>query len=135
MGKLVVNRHIFDAVIADHVYRNCGDDYEFYTQAMEQLEIRKVKQKGGEMETLYVDFGGNLRSVKEFSLMYGVPREQIALVRDLARDPRYEHGRRVRLKPTNQDYPWSLLNWNHDLHIRARVMIYNSENLYGSANV
>ncbi len=129
MGKLVVARHVFDVVIADHIHRNLGNDYEFFLQAKDTLEIRKLPQVGGELETIYVDFGGDLSTSREFSQTFSVPRKQIVL----ARDWRQLEGRRVRLKPVNQDYPWSLLNWNHSIHEKARDAVNYHEAYYGSA--
>lgn len=128
MGKLTVSRWIFDAIIEDHMDRRLGDDYEFFTQAQEQLEIRKLPQTGGELDTIYIDFGGDLSSARDFAQMYGVPRNMIVL----ARDVRQLEGRRARLKPVNLDYFWSLLNWNHEIHRRARQAIYEFESRYGS---
>lgn len=130
MGKLTVSRWVFDLIIADHFRQNLGDDYEFLLQAKEELEIRKVPQTGGELETLYIDFGGDLASARDFAQMYGIPRENIIL----ARDVRKLEGRRARLKPVNQDYFWSLLNWNHKIHQTARDAVYHFESLYGSAD-
>jgi hypothetical protein len=103
--------------------------YDYYYSVHEVLEIRKKPQIGGEMETVYLDFGGDLASARAFATMYGIPRKQIVL----ARDVRKLEGRRCRIKPVNLDYPWSLLNWNHEIHLRARQEVYNSEARYGSA--
>jgi hypothetical protein len=131
MGKLIVSRRVFDGVIGDHVHQNLGDDYEFLMQAYEQLEIRKELQVGEELDTLYIDFGGDLSSAREFAQMYSIPRKQIIL----ARDWRQLEGRRVRVKPVNLDYFWSLLNWNHDIHRQARSVVYRHEAQYGSVDV
>jgi hypothetical protein len=130
MGKLVVSRWLFDDVIADHVRRNLGDDYDFYQQATDALEVRKLPQIGGELDTVYVDFGNSGESVRAFAGMYGVSKDQIVIARNVNK----LEGRMARLKPINMDYHWSLLNWNHELHQRARVAIYQAEQRYGSAD-
>jgi hypothetical protein len=98
-------------------------------QAQEHLEVRKLEQKGGELDTVYLDFGGDLSSARDFAQMYGVPRKDVIL----ARDWRQLEGRRCRVKPVNQDYFWSLLNWNHVIHISARQVVYTHEAMYGTA--
>lgn len=130
MGKLIVRRELFDEVIADHVRQNLGDDYDYYQQATEVLEIRKQPQIGGELPTVYVDFGGSGDSVRAFAGMYSVPLNQIVLCRDINK----LQGRMARLKPINMDYFWSLLNWNHKIHQEARIEIYRAEQRYGSAD-
>jgi hypothetical protein len=130
MEKLIVKRRVFDDVIADHVRHNTAESgYKFFMKAKEVLEVRKTPQYGGELDTIYVDFGGTLTTAKEFSNVYDVPRKQIVLARNISRIK----GRRARLKPVNQDYFWSLLNWNHEIHQTAREVIYNHEAMYGSA--
>jgi hypothetical protein len=130
VGKLIVRRELFDEVIADHVRQNLGDDYDFYTQATEHLEIRKLPQIGGELDTVYVDFGNSGNSVRAFAEMYGVPKDQIVIARNFEK----LRGLRARLKPINMDYYWSLLNWNHMIHQQARIAIYRAETQYGSVD-
>jgi hypothetical protein len=130
MGKLRVNRWLFDAVIGDAINLIPHDQMlEYYNGVHEVLDIRKKAQIGGEMDVVYLDFGGSLKSAREFSDMYSVPRKQIVLARDF----RLLEGRRARIKPVNLDYDWSLLNWNHELHARARGEVYGAEARFGSA--
>lgn len=129
MGKLTISRWLFDDVVADHVRQNLGDDYSFYQQATDVLEVRKVPQIGGELDTVYVDFGNSGNSVRAFAEMYGISKDQIVIARNFEK----LRGLRARLKPINMDYYWSLLNWNHMIHQQARIAIYESEQRYGSA--
>lgn len=129
MGKLHVNRWIFDSVIGDAIDIIEHDKmYEYYQGVQEVLEIRKKSKSGGELDTVYVDFSGTLDGALGFSKMYGVNRKSIVL----ARDWRKLEGIRARLKPVNLDYDWSLLNWNHPIHVDARNLVYRHEALYGS---
>ena len=130
MEKLVVSRCIFDDIIGDHFRQNLGNDYEFLLKAQETLEIRKAPKTIEGLDTVYMDFGGSLDTARAFSDMYGVPRKQIVL----ARDWRKLEGRRAYVKPVNQDYFWSLLNWNHKNHTDARTKVYQMEARNGSAD-
>jgi hypothetical protein len=102
--------------------------YDYYQTVSEALEVRKKPQVGGEMDTVYIDFSGDLAGALTFSKMYGVNRKSIVL----ARDWRKVEDLRARLKPVNLDYDWSLLNWLHPIHVDARNLIYRNEEKYGS---
>jgi hypothetical protein len=127
--KVLVRRRTFDTVIGGAINLIPNDKmYDYYYGVHEVLEIRKEPQVQTDMGVIYVDFSGDLSGAREFAKMYGVARKEVVLARDW-RDLR---GRPVKLKPVNLDYPWSLLNWNHDIHVKARELVYLHEALYGS---
>lgn len=101
---------------------------ELWTWMHDKFEIIKRPVVLRDAHTVYLYFGG-VRDTESWAKENGKDLKDVVSVHSW----RKLEGARVLIKPVGLNGEWSLLNWTHAIHQRARALVQEHEEKYGSA--